>query len=96
VNHIEQLEAWGACQAGIAYAAQYPTLQEAWDACTSLDDLRWVATAPHMAAYLAATEPHWAAYRAAAGALWDAFDAAADSDNPCATFRSLVACPEVG
>ncbi len=86
MNHIEQLKAWGACQGGLDFAAQYPTLQAAWDACTTLGDLRWVANAPIRAEYAAKHAPIRAEYEAKHAPIWDEY---AD----CDAFRAVVKCP---
>ncbi len=40
--HVAWLKKAGACDAGIRYAAKFPTLREAWDACESADHMRWL------------------------------------------------------
>ena len=87
MNHIEWLNKHGACSSGVDFARNYPTLQAAWDASTSLADLRWVAYAPIRdayeaalasidAAYWAALAPSLAAYEAAYAPIRDAYWAA--------------------
>ena len=46
MTHVEWLKKYGACSEGVSFASRYETLQAAWDACTSMEHLRWVARAP--------------------------------------------------
>ncbi len=62
MKHIEWLKRAGACQRGLDFAAQYATLQAAWDACTTIEDLRWVANASIWAEYEAKHAPIRAEY----------------------------------
>ncbi len=101
MKHIQWLKKHGACAEGLAFARKYPTLQAAWDACTSLDHLKWVANAPIRAEYEAKRAPIWAEYeakrapiraeyRAKRDAIWAEYEAKnapiwAEYEAKCAT-----------
>jgi hypothetical protein len=109
MNHIEWLKKHGACEGGIAFASQYETLQEAWDACEIIDYLAWVSMT---AAEIRATGKSWNesddAWKGAplgARSAWretrDAADQAERVDlergeSVCDVFRGLIPCPEIG
>ena len=42
-THIEALNDLGACKEAVEYAAQFPSLRAAWDACERGDWMLWLA-----------------------------------------------------
>lgn len=100
-KHIEWLERYNACAAGLRFASQYETLREAWDACTNVEHLAWVAeTGVEHALGVSIDGMTTDEYDQYVAPIERARDDACDqylgdAQARCDAFRAEVDCPEV-